>query len=65
MTEDTPEPIFVSVKAAAVMLSLTTWSVYKLCDDGELASQYHGRRRLVRLESVKAYADSLPTESAS
>lgn len=64
MTDDTPEPIFVSVNEAARILSLTPWSVYKLCDEQVLVSQYHGRRRLVRYESVKAYADGLPTTAA-
>lgn len=56
------EPIFVSVKEAAAMLALKPISVYRLCDDGSLVSQYAGKRRLVRLESVRAYADGLPTE---
>ena len=59
---DAQDPrIFVSVKEAAHMLSLTPWSVYKLCDEKVLVSQYHGRRRLVRVESIRAYADDLPT----
>jgi len=43
------------------MLSLTTWSVYKLLDEQAIKSQYHGRRRLVVVESVHEYAASLPT----
>lgn len=54
------EPIFVSVKKAAQMLDLVPWSVYKLCNEGKLESQYQGRRRCIRLESVRAYADGLP-----
>lgn len=62
MTETTDiEPIFISVKKTALVLDLTIWSVYRLCDSGELESQYHGKRRLVRYDSVKRYADSLPT----
>jgi len=56
------EPIFISVKETARILSLTPWSVYQLCDQGELEAQYHGKRRLVRLASVRSYADRLPTE---
>lgn len=56
----TPDPIFISVKDAARLLNLTTWTIYKLLDEQAIASQYQGRRRLVRLESVHAYADSLP-----
>ena len=54
------QPIFVSVKEAAHILGLTTWSVYQLLDAQKIASQYHGRRRLVRVESLREYADSLP-----
>lgn len=64
MTEATStEPIFVSVNEAARLLSLTPWSVYKLCDNGQLDTRYHGRRRLVLLASLRAYADGLPTEA--
>lgn len=58
-------PIFVSVKQAAVLLNITPWSVYRLLDAGEIASQYHGKRRLVRLASVQEYADRLPSEPES
>lgn len=54
-------PIFVSVKQAAVMLNLTTWSVYKLLDEQAIESRYHGRRRLVSVKSLEEYAQSLPT----
>jgi excisionase family DNA binding protein len=64
VSQITPSPIFVSVKQAAQMLNLTTWSVYKLLDDQAIESRYHGRRRLVSVESVHAYAESLPTEPA-
>lgn len=53
-------PIFVSVKEAAQMLSITPWSVYKLLDEQQIKSQYHGRRRLVSVESLHEYAESLP-----
>jgi excisionase family DNA binding protein len=56
-------PIFVSVKEAARILGLGTWSVYKLLDDQLIASQYQGRKRLVRVDSLREYADSLPTEA--
>lgn len=64
--QDSPiEPIFVSVREAARLLALAPISVYRLCDDGSLVSQYQGKRRLVRLQSVKAYADRLPSERVS
>jgi excisionase family DNA binding protein len=55
------DPIFISVKEAAALLGLTTWSIYKLLDAQAIRSQYHGKRRLVRLSSVREYADQLPT----
>ena len=61
------EPIFVSVKDVARILACSPWVVYQLLDnipDGAdrpvIDSQYQGRRRLVRLSSVKEYADGLP-----
>jgi excisionase family DNA binding protein len=54
-------PIFVSVREAAQMLSLDTWTVYKLLNEQRIKSQYEGRRRLVNVQSLHDYADSLPT----
>lgn len=54
------EPIFVSVVDAARILALSRWQVYALCDEGRIESHYEGRRRLVRVDSLRAYADSLP-----
>ncbi len=56
------KPIFVSVKEAAVVLGVSTQSVYKLLDAQEIASQYKGTRRLVVLASLEEYAENLPTE---
>lgn len=62
----TVEPIFVSVKDAAQILGgISPWSVYQLLDNKVIASQYHGRRRLVRLDSLREYAKGLPTEPAA
>lgn len=58
-TPRTLDPIFVSIKDTAAMLSLTIWSVRQLLDANLIESTYHGRRRLVYLESVRAYAASL------
>lgn len=58
---DDLDPIFVSVKEAARVLSLTTWSVYRLLDEQKIASQYHGRKRLVSVPSLRKYAKGLPT----
>ncbi len=54
-------PITVSVKDAAQMLGISPWSMYKLLDDGAVESRYHGRRRLVPVKSLAAYAETLPT----
>lgn len=56
-----PQPIFVSVKEAAKMLSLSTWSMYQLLDEQVVESRYQGRRRLVAVDSLREYAASLPT----
>lgn len=56
------DPIFVSVKEAAKALSITPWSVYQKCDAGLIESRYFGKRRLVSVDSLRAYANSLPTE---
>lgn len=43
------------------MLALTPWSVYKLLDEKQIECAYHGRRRLVSVESLREYAANLPT----
>lgn len=59
------EPILVSVKQAADALGISTWSCYQLCDEGLIEARYHGRRRLVVVESLRQYAAGLPTERES
>lgn len=61
LSEGTIAPIFVSVKEAARALSISPWSCYQLLDKGVIDSRYQGRRRLVVVESLRAYAGSLPT----
>lgn len=52
---------YVSVKWAADYLGgVTTWTVYRLCDEKQIESRYLGKRRLVLLESLKEYAAGLP-----
>jgi excisionase family DNA binding protein len=51
-----------SIKEAAYVLNVTPWLVYKLADDGVLASVYQGRRRYIKADSLDAYVASLPTE---
>lgn len=55
-----PEPIFVSVKVAASMLGIHTWTVYQLLNDQAIESRYIGKRRMVRLTSLREYAEGLP-----
>jgi excisionase family DNA binding protein len=55
-------PIFVSVQEAADALNITRGEMYKLTRAGAIASSYHGRRRLVSVDSLRAYADALPTD---
>lgn len=55
------DPIFVSVKEAARILSLSTWAVYQKLDAQEIESRYEGRKRLVDYKSLRAYAAGLPT----
>lgn len=53
------DPIFVSVHEAAKALSLSAWQVYQLLDEEAIDSRYQGRRRLVNVKSLRAYADGL------
>ena len=58
------EPIFVSVKEAARALGISPWSCYQLLDEQKIDSRYQGRRRLVSVVSLRAYAEKLPTVPA-
>lgn len=52
------------MKSAAAYLGVSTWQMYELLNDEArpVKSQYHGRKRLVDIESLRRYADNLPTE---
>jgi len=58
------EPIFISVKEAAVALGISTWAMYQMLDDEArpIDSRYKGTRRLVSVKSLREYAENLPTE---
>ena len=58
------EPIFISVKEAAVALGISTWAMYQMLDDESrpIDSRYKGTRRLVSVKSLREYAENLPTE---
>lgn len=57
----TVDPIHVSVKDAARILGVSPWTCYQILDAGKIECRYHGRRRLVVLESLRKYAAGLPT----
>ena len=54
------EPMFVTVKEAARLLGVSTWTMYQRLDQQVIESQYEGRKRLVSYPSLKAYAEGLP-----
>lgn len=58
------EPIFCSPVEAANALGLSKREVYRLLDQDEIKSTRKGRRRLVVIESVRAFAQRLLEEAA-
>lgn len=54
------DPIYVSVKEAARILGLSTWSLYQKLDKQVIESRYDGRKRLVVVESLRRYAANMP-----
>lgn len=61
---DQVDPIYVSVKEAARILGLSTWSLYQKLDKQVIESRYDGRKRLVVVTSLREYAAALPTTAA-
>ena len=63
MPRKTPQadPLLITCREAAQLLSITPWSVYRLCNDGLLDGRYQGSRRYVTRASLDAYVRSLPT----
>ena len=59
------EPRFVTVADAALYLAVNPYTVYRLIRDPDngIVVRHHGRKKLIELASLKAYADSLSTES--
>lgn len=57
------DPIYVSVKEAARLLGLSSWSVYQKLDQQIIESRYDGRKRLVLVTSLREYASALPTSA--
>lgn len=56
--------IAVDTRAAAQMVGLSERTVRDLCNEGRVDSRYHGRKRLVLVDSLRAYVESLPIEKA-
>lgn len=64
-TPSTPgEPIYFSVRTAARMLGVTLWEATQLLNQRRIESRWLGPRRLVRADSLEAFADTLPSERA-
>jgi excisionase family DNA binding protein len=47
------------IKDAAELLSISTWKVYKLADEGRLESVYQDSGRFITAAGLDAYVDSL------
>lgn len=60
-------PIFVTVDQAARIIGGDTsaWTVYELIKAGQIEARVRGRKRLVVLESLRKYAESLPLASTA
>lgn len=56
------DPIFVSVQEAADALNITRWPMQKLLKSGAVKSTLVGSRRKVYVDSLREYAESLPSE---
>lgn len=60
---DQVDPIFVTVKEAARLLGVSTWTLYQRLDQQAIESRYEGRKRLVVVESLRKYAAGLPASA--
>lgn len=54
------DPIYISVKDAAIALGVSEWLIYKRLDAQLIESRYEGRKRLVVVASLREYAANLP-----
>lgn len=52
------DPILVTVADATRMLGIGRTQLYSLISNGKLSSRVIGRRRLIRVESIRAFADA-------
>ena len=51
------EPILTSVADAAQMLGLGKSKIYELIHEGDLETVFVGRRRLVKIASIRGFVD--------
>ena len=51
------DPVLIDIDGAAAALRIGRTTTYKLISEGKLQTVMIGRRRLVRIESVRALAD--------
>ena len=58
------DPIFVTATEAARLLSLSQMQVYRLLDAQLIEGRYYGKRRLVVLDSLRRFAEDLPSVRA-
>jgi excisionase family DNA binding protein len=63
--EPDDERIFVTPLEASQTLAISRSQVYDLLNRGVIDSRFFGRRRLVVLDSLREFADNLPSERAS
>jgi excisionase family DNA binding protein len=54
------EPIFIGLEDAAAFLGCGRTTFYKLIKDGDIRAVKQGRRTLIRTQSLREYAASLP-----
>jgi len=62
---DSEDVEFISVKRAAKRLGLEVWEMCQVLDSGAVESRFLFGRRIVRVSSLAAYADKLPTRRPS
>jgi excisionase family DNA binding protein len=65
MQTNTIEPMLLSVKQVGDLLGVRTTKTYQLLNRGEIDTVRIGARRLVRLDSVKAFIDRSTIGGAS
>jgi excisionase family DNA binding protein len=58
---DTPDRILAPIQDAARYIGRSRSFIYQAISDGTIAAVKSGARTLVKVESLRAYADSLPS----